>query len=363
MLEMPRPRPPYLQKERTRHGTTVWYVRRGDGPRTRIKGDYGSPEFMAAYHAAVSAEISKTAKKTPSASSSLAWLIARYLEPAAWATLSGSTRRQRENIFKGVIESAGEFSYRSITKGDIAAGRDKRSTTPAQANNFLKAMRGLFGWAAESEFIELDPTKGVKAVSVKSEGFHVWTEDEICRFEERWPVGSRERLALAILLYTGLRRGDATRLGRQHIRDGVILMRSEKTGTQLAIPILPQLQEIIDASPTGDLALIARKDGRPMVKEGFGNWFKEACKAAGVPGSAHGLRKAGATRAAENGATERELNAIFGWSGTKMASHYTQTADRARLARQAMTKLARNETGLSIPAPLSTIPAPKKDAS
>ena len=52
---MARPRPPYLLKERTRHGATAWYVRKGDGPRTRIKGVYGSPEFMAAYEAAIRA--------------------------------------------------------------------------------------------------------------------------------------------------------------------------------------------------------------------------------------------------------------------------------------------------------------------
>ena len=360
---MARRRPPYLLKESTRHGKTVWYVRKGDGPRTRIKGDYGSPEFMAEYEAAIRGEADRAPAKAKDAQGSLAWLIARYRDSAAWTALSMATRRQRENIFKHVIDSAGSFAFASIDKGDIAAGRDKRAKTPAQANNFLKAMRGLYQWGCEAQLVKTDPTQGVKGVPVKSEGFHVWTEDEIGRFEERWPIGTRERLALAILLYTGLRRGDAARVGRQHVRDGVILMRTEKTNTQVAIPILPELKAVIDASPTGDLALIARHDGQPMAKEGFGNWFKDACKAAGVPGSAHGLRKAGATRAAENGATERELNAIFGWTGNKMASHYTQTADRAKLAKQAIGKMGRNETGLANPAPKILLPAPKNKSN
>lgn len=144
---------------------------------------------------------------------------------------------------------------------------------------------------------------------LKGSGFHVWSDEEIAAFEAHWPIGTRERLAFAILLYTGLRRGDAARLGRQHIKDGVCYLRAEKTGTPLAAPVLPDLASIIDQSPTGDLSLIARYDGRAMTKEGFGNWFRDACNAAGVPGSAHRLRKAGATRAAENGATERELEA------------------------------------------------------
>ena len=151
-------------------------------------------------------------------------------------------------------------------------------------------------------------------------------------------------MALTILLYTGLRRGDAVRLGRQHIKDGIITLRAGKTGTQIIIPVLPELAAIINASRTGDLAFIAGERGRPMTKEFFGNWFHGACQAAGVPGSAHGLRKAGATRAAENGATVAQLEAIYGWTGGKMASLYTRQADRAKLAREAMGKLGRGKT-------------------
>ena len=51
---MPRPRPPRLHRQRTRHGKTVWYVRAGHGPRIRLRPDFGSPEFEAEYHAAIS---------------------------------------------------------------------------------------------------------------------------------------------------------------------------------------------------------------------------------------------------------------------------------------------------------------------
>jgi integrase len=203
-------------------------------------------------------------------------------------------------------------------------------------------MRGLFRWAVESEILDIDPTDGIRSRAPKTEGFHSWTEEEIARFEARWPVGTRERLALAILLYTGLRRGDAARLVRQHVRNGVIFMRTEKTGAEVIIPLLPQLATVIAATRTGDLAFIATAAGAPMAKCGFGNW--DACKKAGVPGTAHGRRKAGATRAANNGATEAELEAIYGWSGGKMASLYTRKANRARLAARAMVKLSLDDS-------------------
>lgn len=329
-------RPLYLHKKITRHGKTAWYFWPGHGPRVRIRGEYGSPEFVDAYKAAMAGG-SEPQKQGKDAPETLAWLIARYRDSGVWAALSPATKRQRENIFKHVLDRSGDYPYSDIDRAAIVAGRDKRG--PAAAKNFVATLRGLFKWAIDASLIKEDPTAGVQVARPKTEGFHVWSEAEIAAFEVRWPIGTRERLALAVLLYTGLRRGDAARLGRQHIRNGLIDLRTEKTGTQILIPVLPALQEIIDASPTGDLALIATKDGRPMTKESLGNWFRDAAKSAGVPGNCHGLRKAGATRLAEAGATVHELNAIYGWSGSKMASLYTESADRARLARRAIGKL------------------------
>ena len=103
--------------------------------------------------------------------------------------------------------------------------------------------------------------------------------------------------------------------------------------------ILPPLARSIAASPAGQESFVTRGDGKPMVKEGFGNWFGEACRAAGVPGSAHGLRKALAAKVAKSGATQSELDALFAWSGGGMASLYTRKASRERLAEAALSRL------------------------
>jgi integrase len=336
---MPKPRPPHLHRQETRHGQVCWYVRRGHGLRIRIKADYGSEAFWAEYRAAV-----EGAQPTPEAAKAhtLAWALDRYRNGSAWAGLSTATRRQRENIYFAVIKTAGTVLMRDITADTIRAGRERRADKPHAANNFLKAMRGFFGWAVETGLVRVDPTKGVKLLVGKNdaEGFHTWSQEELDRFEARWALGTRERLAFDLMLYTGLRRGDAVRVGRQHMRDGMIILRTEKhrrgkPAEQVAIPILEPLAHSIEASKTGDLTYLVTEAGQPWVKESFGNWFRQACRAAGCPGSAHGLRKAGATRAAERGASERQLMAIFGWSTGKMAQHYTRTADRMRLARGA----------------------------
>ena len=140
--------------------------------------------------------------------------------------------------------------------------------------------------------------------------------------------------------------------GRQHVRDGVGTIKTEKSGFTVAVtlPILPVLARTLEAGPCGDLTFIAGERGQPLTKESFGNVFRDACRAANVPGSAHGMRKIAATRAANHGATVAQLEAIFGWSGGTMASHYTRSADRQRLAFEAMHKLA-NDERTSIPAP------------
>ena len=155
------PRPPYLNREVTRHGRVVWFVRVYPGPRVRIRAPFGTLEFESEYQSALAGEPRQTAKRT-AAPSTLAWLIARYRETTAWIDLSPATRRNRENHFRKVIETAGHEPIRAITQKVITAGRDRRAATPAQARNFLDAMRGLFKWAHSTGHVNSDPTAGVK---------------------------------------------------------------------------------------------------------------------------------------------------------------------------------------------------------
>jgi integrase len=357
--EMPRPRPPHLHREISRHGRPLWYVRVGKGARTRIRAEYGSPQFDIEYQAAVTG--APRPQRGKAAPGSLAWLVERYRETTAWMDLSVATRRNREIHFREIIKTAGNVSYRAITNAHVVAGRERRAATPSWARKYLDAMRGLFRWAKEAGHVTVDPTERVKNPQPrKGAGFRKWSEEDAAAYERRWPIGTRERVWRDVLFYTGLRRGDAVRLGRQHVKNGVAELRTEKSQGEVAVylPILPILQRTIDAGPTGDLAFICGKNGRPFTKESFGNMFKKACLAAGLTNaSAHGCRKIAATRAADSGATIAQLNAIFGWRGSAMASLYTQEADRKRLAADAMNKLA-----TSIPAPCEEVraTAPKR---
>lgn len=339
--DMPRARPPYLHREITRHGATTWYVRKRQAPRIRLREPYGTPAFWAEYRAAIEGTpLAAHLSKPPP--HSLAWAINLYIRSPAWAALKPSTRKQRGNILRAVVEKAGTDPPAAITPKAIRSARDRHAHTPHAANNFVKAMRAFFKWAMAEGLAAEDPTAGVERLAGRNEkhGFRAWTEEEVQRFETRWPLGTRERLAFDVLLYTGLRRGDATRLGRQHIRGDLITIRTEKTGEEVVIPLLPEPAASIAAGPTGDMTLIVTDRGTARVKEAFGNWFREICRAADCPGSAHGLRKLAASRLAEAGANQDMLKALFGWETGKMADHYTRAASKKRFAREAARLLA-----------------------
>lgn len=185
-----------------------------------------------------------------------------------------------------------------------------------------------------------DPTRDVRKVPVvKGDGYHSWTEGEITQFDRCHPVGSRARLAFALLLYTGQRRSDVVRMGRQHLNDGAICVRQQKTGREVWIPVHEALAPIIAGAST-NLTFLLTDQGKPYTAAGFGNWFRDQCRAAGLHGcSAHGLRKAAARRLAEAGCSAHEISAITGHASLREVERYTEAADRRKLAASAMAKI------------------------
>jgi len=234
------------------------------------------------------------------------------------------------------LERAGNQPLDVWNRKFIIASLDARAATPAQSRNFLGTLRALYQWATSREHVDNDPTVGIRLQRVRGDGFHTWTAAELAAFEAHWPVGTRERLAFDLMLWTGLRRGDAARVGPKHVLDGSIILDTAKTGQRVSIRILPPLARSIAATPGSSTTFVVSDYGRPFIKESFGNWFKEACVAAGVPGNCHGLRKALAVKLAESGATDREIGAIL---GNDMAKLYARKASVPRLSDAAMDRL------------------------
>lgn len=211
---------------------------------------------------------------------------------------------------------------------------------PFAARNWLKTLRGLVQFAVAQELCPADMTQGIKLPRAKTDGHHTWSEDEIATFEAAHPVGSKARLALALGVYTGLRRGDVVKVGPQHLRAGVFTVRQSKTGGTIRIPAHTDLLGIIDATPSSNMAFLVTAFGQPFTAAGFGAWFRKRCNEAGLSKdcSFHGLRKAACRRLAEAGCSANEIAAISGHASLREVERYTKAADQERMARNAMAR-------------------------
>ena len=363
---------PYLMADTDRHGTRRLFVRR-NGRKVRIREKPGSAAFAAAYTAALERLERAPARALPRRQSAptgtLGWLAASYFGSPEFKALDPRSQRTRRGILEACLlepREPGSSDIMALCPLEHLAAphmlmlRDRRADKPGAANNRLKYLSALFGWAVNRGVLRSNPARDVKPVRYSSEGFHSWTPAEVLQFEARHPIGSKARLALALLLFTGPRRGDVVTFGRQHVKDGWIRFVPRKTryrrSTMLEIPIVPELARILAASPTGELTFLETEYGRAFSAAGFGAWFRKRCDEAGLEHcTAHGLRKAGAAIAAERGATDRQLMALYGWTSSSQATVYTAAADRKKLAGEAARLLAGDRTE-NEPAPPASAP-------
>jgi integrase len=138
-----------------------------------------------------------------------------------------------ESIAPGTKETFADFPLDRITPRHCG---DRKVDLPGAADNRVRALRGVFKWAVKHEHMSANPAIAVEYVSRASDGWHSWTSDELAQFERRHPIGSKARLALALLMYTGVRRSDVVQLGPQHVRDGWLKFRQSKTKTTVDLP-------------------------------------------------------------------------------------------------------------------------------
>lgn len=351
---------PYLERDEDRHGTARVYVRR-NGKRIRIKEKEGTKEFAKAYNDALdridARKASAVAAITPHAKNTFGWLGAQYFSSGEFKALDRDSQRARrsnlEECFREPLsdedpDPMGNCPLRFISAQKVRRMIAVKEGDGAQANR-KKHISAMLGWGARNDYLAANPARDVKLTKTATGGFYTWTLDDVAKFEARHPIGTKARLALSLLLLTGSRRQDMVQFGRQHVRDGwlrfVPLKTIKKRRTISQKPWLPSLAQVVAASPCGSLTFLETAQGQPFTAAGFGNWFRDRCDEAELPlCTAHGLRKAGATIAAENGATSHQLMAIFDWSTLAVAEKYTKAAEQKKLAGSAMHLIMADQT-------------------
>lgn len=339
----------YVVEDTDRHGNVRLYYRR-HGRKIRLRGPAGSPEFLADYREAAAGlterkgENPNVAKVVPR---SVRWLCVQYFKSAMFKELDPRTQKVRRAILERFCKhkNDGDKPFALLQPRHVRIRRDEMSDRPEAANSMVKALRQLYRFALRYDHHDDNPADKVEYLKGNADGFHSWTLDEIEKYEEVHPVGTTARLALALALYTGQRRSDLVQFGKQHIRDGWLVFTQHKgrnrNPVRMEIPIIPELQSVIDQTSTGDLTFLVTAFNRPFTSNGFGNRFRKWCDDAGLPQcSVHGLRKAAAARLAELGCTEQEIMAITGHRTSKEVTRYTRAASQKTRAESALRRMS-----------------------
>ena len=355
----------YLNQYKDRRGNLKIYYRRN----RKLKGieltarPVSGPDFMMQYAAAqMKQEAELSAETGIVLERSLNWLYAKYKQSDRWSAFAAVTKTNKQKRFEQYLDSVGHLNIDQLDAIGVERIRDKKRNLPSAANNRLKDLHALFNWAVQQKIIRHNPCAGVSKMPIKtkpdgSTGHRTWADTERQQFLEFYPLGTREYLAMMLLICTGARRSDVIYLGPRNVEDGLITFVQKKNRDKvdaagqahpktIIIPMRPELAEAIEAyqeaSTIVGLTWLATRSGKPFESpDSFGNWFRKICRAANMPAglSPHGVRKAGAAMLAENGATEKELLAIFGWNDTATAQIYTEMADNKKLAIGGLAKL------------------------
>lgn len=303
---------------------------------TYLPGPWASPAMVAAYNAAITEAPIPSAPKGERGTFDHA--ITSYLASSGFKELRESTRYHKRLRMDWIRAKIGKARLADLEPRHVHAMMDMKGG-PTAANRLHKEVVEIYAYArTRLGFNGASPTETVDLRKIKSGGFHTWTEEQVQQYRDRHPSGTLARLALELILGTGAARHDASIMGRQNIKGTSIWYRRIKTGQDVTLPLalLPELQAELRLVPPGQARFF------PYTVESFGNWFRDQCKAADLPDEcrAHGLRKYGATRLADNGANELQIMAFLAHKTPQEARRYVAAANRVKLAADALSHLA-----------------------
>jgi integrase len=334
----------YVNEYVDRTGKVRRYFRRGGKALGALPGSVGSDEFMAAYKNYV-ADIKPVPSTARNAAGTFGRLINEYYGSTPFQNLKASSRQIYRYVLEPLAKAHGHRMVRDMPADKIGKIiQEIGATKPGMANLTKSVLQKMMKYAVKMKWRSDNPVIGIDRF--KSGTHHTWTEGELKTFEARWPLGTRQRLAYALLLYTGQRVGDVAKMNRADIVDVELHIIQQKTGTELYLPIVSELEQAMRAYPAKGLSLIGREDGKPMTRAALSHFMREAIKGAGLPAKcvSHGLRKATMRRLAEDGKTEKQIAAVSGHKTLREIERYTAAADQRRLAQDAMGNKKR--TGL-----------------
>lgn len=270
---MKRKHPQYTHGYVDQHGRPRFYLRRAGFKKVALPGLPWSPEFMAARELALndsSSKIELGAKRTVAGTVNAG--LVSYYQSASFTGLAESSQKMRRAELERFRADHGDKRLQLMHKR--ALQNILNGKTPAAQRNWKKAMRGFLAHCLALDMIKVDPLAGVTLSKIKTIGHHPWESWECEQFEAHHAVGTRARLAYELLLQAGQSKCDVVRMGRQHIRKGMMTMRRQKTGVPFNVEITQRLQAAIDAMPESNyLTFLVTGQGSHSRQQASGTTF------------------------------------------------------------------------------------------
>jgi integrase len=339
---MRRKLPPFVECWRDRHGKVRVYFRQAKGRRIALPDSFGSEEFKAAYQAALAGQIAPAREHhARAAAGTISALIVSYKQSAAYIGLRGTTKAGYTSRIEVLRTQHGHRTVAGLTRERIISGiLQPYADRPGATLSILKMLRVLIRHAINIGWLKHDPSLGIKRP--KMNRIRSWTDDEIATYRRYWPLGTKQRTAFELFLNTGQRRSDVVRMAWPHFTaDNKVVVVQQKTGRRLLIPLHRDLVTALAAAEREHVSVLTTTYGKPFTVDGFSQWMRNAITASGLPLDAqpHGLRKATGRRLAEAGATAKMIMSVLGHTTLAEAERYTEEADQASLAEDAVIKL------------------------
>lgn len=327
----------YISSYRDRHGKVRWRFRKKGCQDLHLKGDYGSEEFMIGYAEALKSKIEVGSSRV--SARSMDALIIRYLNSSDFERLAKSTQTVYRRILDNFRIQYGSLSVRGLQRRHIKQIIDKMPNSPTSANRLLSLLSILLDIRLDLEWVQINHARTIKKVKIKVKGFVAWTDEEIQKYLDMYPSGSRERLAFYLYLYTGQRGCDVVRMSRADIKDNTISVVQQKTGVKLRIPLHQELKSEL-ALHEDKMMFLLTEYGKPFSVKGFQQWFAKSARRAGLANcTGHGMRKVTGKKLADVGCTPHQIQAITGHKTLSEIARYTKSADQVKLASSAIEKM------------------------
>lgn len=350
---------PYIERNKTRHGSMRYYLRIAGKRICRLPDDIESEAFAKAYWKARNAVRPPEEDTGPKPISRLVkpgtfrWLCMEYMRSHEFTTLDNTTQTRRRHIIEamwheplkpGDERTFADMPLQHMDVSNLEVLRDRKKETPFAADERLKVLRQVFDTSHNGKPITHNIARMVKPFRAQSDGHQTATPSDLERFIAHHGTGSKATLYLAIQMYTGLRVSDLAALGPQHRQKDTFRFRlfknRNRTPMDINITIHPILEAVLATHQTNGLTYLTTEYGKPFSVKGLGNRISDWWSQAGMPHlTSHSVRKGLATDVAHNEATDSMLEAMFGWRDSKTSKIYTRDAERARLARQTVERI------------------------